>query len=451
MGAREGLGHRSEMIAQQTEPAGRRRVLIVSPHFPPINAPDMQRARMSLPYFREFGWEPSVLAVAGRHVEGILEPALVDTLPSDLDVTRVDAWSTSWTRKVGVGNLALRAFAQLASAGWRVIRSRRIDCVYFSTTMFPAMALGRIWKASLGTPFVLDIQDPWLSTYHDEHPDVPRPPKYALAHTLDRILEPWTMRAVDGLTAVSSAYISTLRDRYPWIRDDRAITLPFGGSPLDLDRLAAFPAPNTIFDPGDGQLHAVYVGRGGHDMAPALRILFTAFDRLRGRDSRVRRLRLHFVGTDYAPSGLARETVSPVARECGVGDLVDERPLRVPYFEALQLLKDASLVLVIGSDDAQYTASKIYPCILARKPLLAVVHEASSVGPVLTRLRAGEVVRFSPSARPDAAIDACIEGLGRLFDTGLTPPPTDWAAFEPFTAREMTRRQCALFDQVVGA
>jgi hypothetical protein len=27
-------------------------------------------------------------------------------------------------------------------------------------------------------------------------------------------------------------------------------------------------------------------------------------------------------------------------------------------------------------------------------------------------------------------------------------PKTDWRAFEPFTAREMTRRQCEFFDRV---
>lgn len=426
-------------------------MLIVSPHFPPTNAPDMQRVRMSLPYYREFGWEPSVLAVASQHVEGVTESALIETLPAGADITRVGAWSTSWTRKLGVGNLALRAFTQLARAGWRLIRARRIDCVYFSTTMFPAMALGRIWKASTGAPFVLDIQDPWLSTYYDDHPDVPRPPKYALAHTLDRVLEPWTMRAVDGITAVSAAYISTLRDRYPWIREDRAITLPFGGSALDLDHLHAVPAANSVFDPDDGLLHAVYVGRGGHDMAPALRVLFTALNRRRQADSRVERMRLHFVGTDYAPAGRARETIAPIAAECGVADLVDERPVRVPYFEALQLLKDAHLLIVVGSDDIQYTASKVYPYVLARKALLAVVHDASSLGPVLSRLRAGEVVTFSTSTHTDTAIAACSAALGRAFDAGFTPPDTDWSAFEPFTAREMTRRQCALFDAVAGA
>ena len=36
-----------------------RRVLLVSPHFPPTNAPDHQRVRMSLPFYREHGWAPS--------------------------------------------------------------------------------------------------------------------------------------------------------------------------------------------------------------------------------------------------------------------------------------------------------------------------------------------------------------------------------------------------------
>ncbi len=45
-----------------------RRVLIVSPHFPPTNAPDHQRVRMSLPYFQENGWEPVVLAVTADGV-----------------------------------------------------------------------------------------------------------------------------------------------------------------------------------------------------------------------------------------------------------------------------------------------------------------------------------------------------------------------------------------------
>ena len=54
-----------------------KKLLIVSPHFPPINAPDMQRIRMSLPYYRKCGWDPVVLTVDDDLQDGVREPGLV--------------------------------------------------------------------------------------------------------------------------------------------------------------------------------------------------------------------------------------------------------------------------------------------------------------------------------------------------------------------------------------
>ena len=65
-----------------------KRVLVVSPHFPPMNAPDMQRVRMSLPHFEEFGWRPYVLAAEATGSD-VLEPLLLRTLPPDVRVERV--------------------------------------------------------------------------------------------------------------------------------------------------------------------------------------------------------------------------------------------------------------------------------------------------------------------------------------------------------------------------
>ena len=70
-------------------------ILIVSPHFPPINAPDHQRVRMALPFFKECGWEPVVLAVNPEHVEGVRDPLLAQTLPSDLRVVWTEALKMS--------------------------------------------------------------------------------------------------------------------------------------------------------------------------------------------------------------------------------------------------------------------------------------------------------------------------------------------------------------------
>ena len=64
-----------------------RRVLIISPHFPPVNAPDMQRARLALPFLRETGWEPVVLCLDPTMVEGaVIDPLLERTYPRDIRI-----------------------------------------------------------------------------------------------------------------------------------------------------------------------------------------------------------------------------------------------------------------------------------------------------------------------------------------------------------------------------
>ena len=63
-----------------------RNLLIVSPHFPPVDLPDMHRVRVSLPYFHEFGWQTTVLSVAPDFVEASREPLFLDRLPAELDL-----------------------------------------------------------------------------------------------------------------------------------------------------------------------------------------------------------------------------------------------------------------------------------------------------------------------------------------------------------------------------
>ena len=152
-----------------TDPTPRppRKVLIVSPHFPPVNAPDMQRIRLALPYLRALGWEPVVLAVAPDLVEGgVLEPLLEQTYPADIRVIRVRGIPQRATRLVGVGSLWLRCGRALRAAGDRLLRGERFDLVFFSTTQFDAFTLGPRWKAMFGLPYILDYQDPWINNYY---------------------------------------------------------------------------------------------------------------------------------------------------------------------------------------------------------------------------------------------------------------------------------------------
>jgi hypothetical protein len=157
---------------------------------------------------------------------------------------------------------------------------------------------------------------------------------------------------------------------------------------------------------------------------------------------------LHFVGTSYAPGNRAVKTVEPIAQALGVADLVEEHPHRVAYFEALQILVDSDAIFLIGSDDPGYTASKLYPCILAQKPIFAIFHQQSSVVNILHRCQAGRVVTFASNDNPADLLNDVNSQLNWLLSAPKEyQPETNWSEFLPYTAREMTRQQCAIFDQ----
>ena len=429
-----------------------RRVLIVSPHFPPINAPDHQRVRMSLPYFEEFGWEPHILTVRPECVEGVRDPLLEKTVPSQIPVIHTGALSVKHTKRLGMSSLSWRCFPYLLTAGDRILAKEKFDLIYFSTTVFTAMALGPWWRSRFGVPYVLDFQDPWLSDYH-KRLGSSNPPggrfKYGFSQVVARSLEPSAMRQVSHVISVSPEYPKTLLQRYSWLREDQFTVLPFGAPEKDFEQLPSLKVQQKIFDPNDGKRHWVYVGRGGGDMALALRALFLAIQSLRNQEpEQWNSVRLHFVGTSYAPGNRAVKTVEPIAQALGVADLVEEHPHRVAYFEALQILVDSDAIFLIGSDDPGYTASKLYPCILAQKPIFAIFHQQSSVVNILHRCQAGRVVTFASNDNPADLLNDVNSQLNWLLSAPKEyQPETNWSEFLPYTAREMTRQQCAIFDQ----
>jgi hypothetical protein len=430
-----------------------KRVLIVSPHFPPNNMADVHRVRQSLPYFREMGWDPVVLAVDPDGVEAERDELLLHTVPADVEVHRTPALDYHWTRKMGLGSLALRALPYLRAKGDRLLRQRPFDLVYFSTTQFPVLVLGPYWKRRHGTPYVIDMQDPWYSDYYLTRPKHERPPKFWFSHRLDRALEPVAMRGVGGLVAVTWPSMENLKTRYPKSIDlDRAREIPFGVSERDFETAAASEIPLPFLPVrAPGELLGVYTGVCNSAMEPVLRLLFRVFRRgLDMRPDLFGPVRLAFVGTNYAPEGRARAVVMPLAEAAGVAEYVSEQVTRVPYLAALRAQLESDFLLLTGTRDPQYTASKLYPYVFTRRPILAIFHERSTV---VTRLRetgAGNPVAFrdlDAPALPGEALEAWIALLEQIpFE-----PETDWSAFEAYTARAMTARQVELFEQVTAA
>src|SRR5262249_4723624 len=112
-----------------------RRVLFISPHFPPDSTAGTHRARLLAPRLPQHGWEPTVLTVDPADYEGPLDPALADSVPGTLRVVRARAWPARLTRSLGVGDLGLRAFEGLWREATHLLTRERFDAVFI--TIYP--------------------------------------------------------------------------------------------------------------------------------------------------------------------------------------------------------------------------------------------------------------------------------------------------------------------------
>ncbi len=427
------------------------KVLLISPHFPPTNAPDMHRVRLVLPFLADNGWQAEVLAIAPASVAAPRDEWMADGLPADVRVHRLPGLGLEWSRVPGLGTLGWRARAAITRKGDELLARGGFDLVYFSTTQWPVHLAGPRWLRKFGVPFAMDYQDPWVNDYYHNHPEVTPPGgrlRYAMSDLLARSLEPRVLRRCAGFTSVSEDYPRQLESRHDWAARLPRLVLPFPGSRRDFERARESAPPQDLFDPRDGLHHWVYVGRGGRDMRTAARCLFGA---LRDHGSRhpefLRSLRLHFLGTSYAPAGRGVPTISPLAAEFGISEVVVERPDRLPYAQTLRCLLDASALLALCSDDPAYTASKIYPYLLARKPLLAICHRSGGVAELLDRVGGGVCATFDE--RGEGAREVILRewlgagGWGRTMDL-------DEPAFAPCLDESSARRLTAWWNGFLG-
>jgi glycosyltransferase involved in cell wall biosynthesis len=429
-----------------------KKVLIISPNFPPINAADMHRVRQSLQYFPQMGWQPTVVAVEPGFVEMSEDPILLETLPANAEIIRIKAWHPKDTRKFGLGNLGYRSLKFYRETCNELIRKNKYDLIYFSTTAFPVIVLGRYWKKKFGIPYIIDMQDPWRNDFYLDKPSHERPPKFMIAYTLDKYMEAYAMKSVDGIISVSAGYPKTLMERYPNIKPEMCTVIPFGGASIDFEVLEKARLQNPLFSRNRETINMAYIGRGGHDMALAVNGIFAAMKMgLETAPALFSRIRLYFVGTSYAADGMGKKTIEPIAEKYGVKEQVTEITDRLPYFTALQVLHDADILIIPGSTDTNYTASKLYPYILAGRPLIAVFNENSSVVEILGKTKAGVCVTFhnddDTGKLGRKVMEAMHDFLGRI----PFVPETDYAEFEPYSAREATRKQVEFFNKITGS
>ncbi len=412
----------------------------------------MHRIRHSLPYFRALGWEPTVITVDPVFVEAYsTDPLLIKTIPADIEVHYVKALLLEKTRKIGLGSLSIRSFRFFRKKGNELLAARKFDLIYFSTTAFHVMALGAYWKKKFKVPFVLDIQDPWRSDFYLDKPANERPPKFWMAYTIDKKLEAFTLPKVSGIISVSQGYCDTFLQRYPVLKPAQCKVITFGGSTIDFEVMEKNVSSAASVQLKAGKINIVYVGRGGHDMRHAATIFFKAIAKgLQQSPGLFQNIHCWFAGTSYAAKGTGSESFATLAAGMGLASYVTEVTDRLPYFETLFLLKHADMLFMPGSTDVSYTASKLYPYILAKRPLLTIFNKNSSVVKILEATAAGEVIAFTNAAPAEDYESECFEKLQAILKKLPFEPSTNWQAFEPFTAKALTKDQANFFNEITA-
>ncbi len=434
-----------------------KKLLIISPHFPPLNAPDMQRIRMSLPHYPAGGWEPVVLTMQDEFQDGVREPELLGTVPPAVRIIRIPALSPRTARWIGLGNTGLRMLPYLLWHGTRLLRAEHFDLVFFSTTQFITFPLGRLWRSWFGVPYVIDIQDPWRTDYY-ERSGSRRPPggwKYQFARLQAWLLEGWTYRRAGAIMSVSADYLTELRARYPWFAGVPAEVIRFGGSREDITHAGAHSPAQPLFSRTQGEIHLLYTGASGPVMPHSLAVLFDGLRRYREQwPERAARLRFHFVGTSYVAPGKGKVSVLPVAAACGVADLVQEIPHRIGHLEALRWQQQADALLLPGSSDLAYSPSKIYPYYLTSRPILGLVFRDSVMESLLDELGCAYMVRFAdhePKQQAYADLAAFFDLAIAGFPPDSRPVRNEQLFHRTYLAEQLTRVQCALFDRATAS
>jgi hypothetical protein len=422
-----------------------RTVALVAAHFPPSNLAAVHRARLLSQHLAEFGWRPIIVTTHWRHYEEALDCGLAALVDPALEVIRTAAAPTRPVRFVG--DIGIRALPWHLRALRKLWRERRIDFAHITVPSFYSATLGQLLYRREPLPYGIDYIDPWVNMWPEAEI------KYSkawLSFQLGCRLEPWATRNAALITGVASGYFEGVLDRNPRLRSTCVTAaMPYGFSVRDFAAPAVASQVPTELAAGDACFHLVYAGALLPRGRGVLVRMLEGVAALKARGSpAARRLRLHFIGTGKSPMDPAGHNVLPIARRLGIPELVTEHPHRMAYLDVLANLAHASGVLILGSTEPHYTPSKVYQAVQSRRPVLAVLHEASTAVGVLERSGGGRVIKLAGSALPDPG--AIADALEAFMAGPYDPERVDWAAFDAYSARESARHMAAALDEALA-
>lgn len=412
-------------------------LLVIYPHWPPSNLAGVHRPRLVANYLPEFGWHPIVLTVHPDFYEEPHDWDLCKTVSPKIEVVQVKALKI--TRFRIVGDIGLRAFLFLYLKAREIIQSRKIDFIWIPIPSFYTALLGRMLYEKCKIPYGIDYIDPWVRDISGR-----KDWRHILSNALARLLEPIAIKKASLISGVAEEYYTPAI-----LRSNSRLGGESGEfSPLHVN----FPYG---FDPHDHEIQLkdedialpwqkitsckplVYAGAFLPNSRLFIKTLFKCIRQLIDEGNWDQQTHLYFLGTGLYPG----KSIVDFAKDYGIESIVHEIRSRYPFLHILNFLYRSQGVMVIGSTERHYTASKVFQAVLSRKPVFAILHDESSAYNVLQEVHAGSyVVPWSLQMEESNFINEVACALARFIGNRISWQPNYSLLYDKYSSKSGTRK-----------
>ncbi len=419
-----------------------KKILILSPHYPPSNLAAVHRSRLFAQHLPSFGWKPIILCVDENDYEEELDWNLHSLLPTEQHIEKVRAFPVTKPRLIG--DIGLRAFFQLRRRALELVRKEKIEFVYIPIPSFYVSLIGTYLNRKTGVKFGIDYIDPWVHEFPGSNKRFSR---HWLSTQLAKYLEPKALQSVSLITGVAKGYYEGVISRNPNILKSSVFgAMPYGGEKLDHLAIKRFGIKPYLFQKNN-KIQLIYAGA----MLPkAYEPLELLFEVIKENPDVFKDVEIHFIGTGKTPNDLVGNNIKPYAEKYDLWQKqIFEYPRRIPYLDVLLHLENSDGVFILGSTEPHYTPSKTYQGVLSEKPIFAMLHSASTAAEILESANAGKVFKIKPDSLCEQKEELLNNFIGFLeFKNSFSSSNVDLDQFEQYSAENVTAQLAKLLNEV---
>ena len=327
----------------------------------------------------KYGYKTTVLTVHEDYYFENLHPDLIKTVDHQVEVEKVKAWPKH--KRVFVSDLTLRAFSNLVKKASDIIESKNIDFIWIPIPSYYAAILGRKLFDKHQIKYGVDYIDPWSNGIPGQERIFSKP---WIANSLAKLLEPYALKKASLISAVADHYADFAK-KLTYKKRPYFVNFPYGFDSIDYKvevELTDVPLIET-------KKNIIYAGAFLPKSHFFLQSLLKLIKELNLRDTH----HFHFIGTGQ----YQEKSISEYAVEYDITDCITESRDRLSYLQIISLLKKADGILVLGSTEAHYTASKVFQSLLSERPILSILHKESTALQILQECNADVYsVSYSP-------------------------------------------------------